>query len=66
MQANEQVAPGQAHPVTVKQPCGFCGNSPPYMCATCNDYGDPAPSTFESHDGRRSIVGTVPPDFWFV
>ncbi len=59
---DNQTIPGQAHPVMVKQPCGFCGNNPPYMCRSCNDYSD---DLFEPHGDRRSINGSVPADFWF-
>lgn len=66
MQATE-IAPGHKHPVMVKQPCGFCGNNPPYMCGPCNTNVVDHPADLrEEHAGRRSVVGTVAPDYWFV
>lgn len=54
--------------------CAYCGNPPPYKCKPCNDDAkqvsctdvDAEPGIFEPHGGRRSIVGQVAPDFWFV
>lgn len=54
-----------AIPVMVKQPCDFCGNSPPYMCSSCNKWDDTV-TLFEPHGERRSINGTIPADYWFA
>ncbi len=33
---------GTKKPVMVQEPCGFCGNNPPYMCKDCNAFSDDA------------------------